>query len=117
MKPRAWSFAAALALGAVELVSACSEKVPLASIGGKCEYDEQCSEGLACKCVRRRNPDDEGPDEILAPGTCQKQDFSCSSDAGPVDSAPVDTGPVDTGSALDSGVTDSASSADAADAD
>lgn len=112
MKPRAWFFAAALVLGAVELVSACSEKVPLASIGGKCEYDQQCSEGLFCKCVRRRNPDDEGPDEILAPGTCQKQDYSCSTDAGPVDSAPLDTG-----AALDSGVPDSASSADAADAD
>jgi len=121
MKPRAWFFAAALVVGAVELVSACSEKVPLAARGGKCEYDEQCSEGLVCKCIKRRNPDDEGPDEIVAPGTCQSQDFNCkASDAGAGDTATpiLDTGTVtDTGAAGDTGAaTDSgAASTDAND--
>lgn len=99
MKPRAWFFALALVVGAVELVSACSESVPLARVGGKCEYDEQCSTGLVCKCVKKRNPDDEGPDEILVPGTCQDQSFSCKADAGVTDTGKaVDSSPVDTGS-------------------
>ena len=84
----------------VVLIAACSETVELQRQGAKCEYDEQCSQGLVCKCVRRRNPDDEGPDEILAPGYCTSlANFTkCPSDAGVTDTsfdapAPVDTAP------------------------
>jgi hypothetical protein len=102
-----------LLLGAIELPLACSTKVPLAQINKLCEYDEQCANGLACRCVRRRNPDDEGPDEILAPGICQTREHRCAGDAGITDTAVTDavteTG-TDTGA-----VTDAA--ADAADGD
>ena len=87
-------FAVLLLAFAAELPLACSTNVPLAQKNAKCEYDEQCAQGLACKCVRRRNPDDEGPDEILAPGVCQTQDYRCAGDAGTTDTAVVDTGAV-----------------------
>lgn len=107
MKPRAWFFAAALVLGAVELFSACSEKVPLQPTDGKCEFDEQCAQGLVCKCVRRRNPDDEGPDEVLSPGTCQVQSFKCTNtDAG---GTTTDTGATSADSGADTGAIDSGS--------
>lgn len=115
MRPRrAWAFAAALVLAAVELVSACSEQVALAKLGQACEYDEQCQQGLSCKCVRRRNPDDEGPDEILAPGVCQTAAYSCRADAGPSD-APADTAATDTGSTEAAPDAGSEVAADAAD--
>lgn len=86
---------------ALLLVEGCSEKVPLATQGQKCELDEQCSQGLICKCVRRRNPDDEGPDEILSPGFCTTlANFTkCPSDAGVTDTAFDSPPPVD--SAID----------------
>jgi hypothetical protein len=122
-------------LAALELVGACSDRVSLQTVGGKCEFDEQCATGLVCKCVRRQNPDDEGPDEILAPGTCQAATFTCTNtdagvaadtaappaDSGPTDSTAPDTGSLDTG-AMDGGAGDSApfdsatAAADAADA-
>lgn len=93
-------FAVLLLLFSAEIYSACSESVPLATQGQKCEFDEQCSQGLVCKCVRRRNPDDEGPDEILAPGFCTTLAAftKCPSDAGVADTAfdaptPVDAAP------------------------
>jgi len=89
---RRLAFALLLCAFAAELPLACSEKVPLAQLNALCEYDEQCAEGLACKCVRRRNPDDEGPDEILAPGRCQTASYRCAGDAGVLDTAIADTG-------------------------
>ena len=83
-----------LLLGAAALAVplACSEKVPLAQLNALCEYDEQCDQGLACRCVRRRNPDDEGPDEIIKPGVCQTQAYKCTSDAGVDETSVTDTG-------------------------
>ncbi|MBI2395818.1 MAG: hypothetical protein HYV09_40005 [Deltaproteobacteria bacterium] len=116
MRPRrAWAFAAALVLAAVELVSACSEQVELARLGQACEYDEQCQQGLVCKCVRRRNPDDEGPDEILAPGHCQTASYSCRADAGTSDTAGADTLPSDTAGTETAPDAGDAAAADAAD--
>lgn len=97
-----WLCALVMVVGVVDLCAACSTSVALQRVGGKCEYDEQCERGLVCKCVARRNPDDEGPDEILAPGTCQAQAFTCKkTDAGPADvatdsvvDAPVSDAPV-----------------------
>lgn len=84
-------FAGMLVLTALEIGVACSEQVPLGTIGTKCEYDEQCQRGLSCKCIRRRNPDDEGPDEILEPGFCAD-----STDGGSFKGCPRDGGVADT---------------------
>jgi hypothetical protein len=53
--------------------------------------------------VRRRNPDDEGPDEIIKPGICQTSAYRCATDAGVDETSVTDTGT----SVVDSGVTDS----------
>jgi hypothetical protein len=91
------------ALFAIALLVSCSEQVPLGVQNSKCEYDEQCSQGYACKCIRRRNPDEEGPDEILSPGFCTTVAAfkGCPSDAGVTDTAfdappAVDTEPLET---------------------
>jgi hypothetical protein len=99
------AFGALLLFAAIELPLACSEKVPLAGMNALCEYDEQCAEGLACRCIRRRNPDDEGPDEIIAPGICQTRDYRCAGDAGVAETSPTDTG-TDTGTMTDTAVPD-----------
>lgn len=73
---------------AIVLLVSCSESMPLGTQGAKCEYDEQCAQGYVCKCVRRRNPDADGPDEILSPGICNKDaSLKCPSDAGVADTA------------------------------
>jgi len=94
----------------------CSENAKLGTDGTACDVDEQCDPklGLVCKCVRRRNPDDEGPDEILAHGKCAKPETKCANtDAGPID-AKVDTSDASTDTALPPDTTDDASeSADA----
>ena len=95
------AFGLLLLLGVIELPLACSEKVPLAQLNSVCEYDEQCAEGLACRCVRRRNPDDEGPDEIIKPGLCQTSAYRCATDAGVDDTSVTDTGTVVVDSAPD----------------
>ncbi len=98
----------------------CSTRVPLATTGQLCEYDEQCKQPLTCKCVRRRNPDDEGPDEILAPGRCQPVQYTCAPDGGAgtgsdtggsTDTAPVESGTTDAGT-IDTGATDTGDDAD-----
>jgi hypothetical protein len=101
------AFGLLLLLGVVELPLACSTKVPLATVNALCEYDEQCAQGLACRCVRRRNPDDEGPDEIIKPGICQTSAYRCATDAGVDETSVIDTGTVVDSAAVDSGVTDS----------
>lgn len=103
---RRLAFGALLVVAAIELPVACSTKVPLAGINSLCEYDEQCANGLACRCVRRRNPDDEGPDEIIRPGVCQTQEYRCATDAGVDETSVTDTGSTDTGTAADTAVTD-----------
>ncbi len=94
-----WAFAIGMFLAAIELGAACSTQVPLAPLNAKCEYDEQCSKGLACRCIRRRNQDEEGPDEIIEPGRCvDPGNFTCPRDGGVADTAfdappTVDTAP------------------------
>lgn len=112
---RRLAFGALLVIAAIELPVACSTKVPLAGMNSLCEYDEQCANGLACRCVRRRNPDDEGPDEIIKPGVCQTQEFRCSTDAGVDETSVTDTGGTDTGSG-DTGTTADTAASDASDA-
>lgn len=89
---------AALVLSAVFLSGALLEapgcstsQVEAGGTGALCEFDEQCGTGLLCRCIRRRNPDDEGPDEVIAPGVCQTTDYVCPTDAGPSDAGPTDT--------------------------
>ena len=88
----------------------CSQKTTLGSQGTLCDVDEQCTAPLVCKCVLRRNPDEEGPDEIVKHGSCQPVGTKCAnSDAGPLD-ARLD------GVADVSDVSDSSEVSDAADA-
>jgi hypothetical protein len=93
------ALAIGLLLAAIEIAAACSEQVPLAPLNSKCEFDEQCAKGLSCKCIRRRNPDDEGPDEILEPGRCVNPlSYTCPRDGGVADTAfdappPIDAEP------------------------
>jgi hypothetical protein len=95
-------------------VTACSSQQTLASLGGSCNTTDQCQKGLVCYCVRTASPDDEGGDEVIAPGTCENVGFACS-DSGPdsasTDSAPTDSSPTDTTSpattSTDSGTADS----------
>jgi hypothetical protein len=84
----------------------CSTQVTPNSIGGRCESDDQCDRnaGLVCRCLRRKNTDDEGPDQIISPGFCQVSTFACSdsgTDAAAPDTAATDTGSADTGSAAE----------------
>lgn len=44
---------------------------------GLCDNDEQCDHAYICACVIQRNPDDEGPDEIVQHGTCELRGFKC----------------------------------------
>lgn len=94
-----WALPIGLLLAAIELSLACSTQVPLAPLGAKCEYDDQCQKGLACKCIRRRNQDEEGLDEILEPGRClNPANFTCPTDGGVADTAfdapeAIDTAP------------------------
>jgi hypothetical protein len=108
------------ALGGVAI--GCSTQVPLGQQGSPCDFDQQCdpAKGLSCECVRRRSPDDEGPDEILAHGFCDFKGVKCPKDGGS-DTSVTDTGLIDTG-ASDTGTTDTGASeagdaaSDAADA-
>jgi hypothetical protein len=81
----------------------CSTQVPPNGTGGRCESDDQCDRnaGLVCRCLRRKNTDDEGSDQIISPGFCQVPTFACS-DSGASDAAEPDS------AATDSGATDSA---------
>jgi hypothetical protein len=78
----------------------CSTQVTPNGTGGRCESDDQCdrNQGLVCRCLRRKNTDDEGPDQIISPGFCQVSTFPCS-DSGATDATPTDTAATDTGSA------------------
>lgn len=83
------------ALGAVVAVAAhlaaigctSSSQVPLGQQGGPCDYDEQCdpAQGLSCQCIVRKNPDDEGPDQIVFHGFCDKNGVKCPARDGGVD--------------------------------
>ncbi len=79
----------------------CSSDTPKAGLGDKCEESAQCDtpSGLVCRCVRRKAADEEGPEQILALGTCQKPDYKCPlADAGPIETGSdvgTDTTPID----------------------
>ena len=112
-------------LGAVSLLIAvghlgCSDNNTLGAVGAACDTDDQCSSPdlknpIVCKCVRRRNPDEEGPDEILAHGKCEPLSYKCTVLDGGGD-APVDTGS-DAAAEVDAAdVKDAADAPDVADA-
>lgn len=93
------ALATAMGLGATGFVG-CSSETPKAGLGDKCEESAQCDtpSGLVCRCVRRKAADEEGPEQIIALGTCQKADYKCPI----VDAGPVEAG-ADTGTGTDTG--------------
>lgn len=73
----------------------CASETPKAGLGEKCEESAQCdrTKDLVCRCVRRKSADEEGPEQILAPGVCQVADYKCPpADAGPLPEVGADTG-------------------------
>jgi hypothetical protein len=94
-----------------------SAQVPLGQQGGPCDFDEQCdpAQGLSCQCVVRKNPDDEGPDQIVFHGFCDKNGVKCPSRDGGVD-AHADTLAADAKDAADANDAVSTDAADANDA-
>ena len=92
------ALASALAAASAAGFVGCSSETPKAGLGDKCEESAQCDtpKDLVCKCVRRKAADEEGPEQILALGTCQKADYKCPpADAGPIEAGPdvaTDTG-------------------------
>jgi hypothetical protein len=60
------------------VAAACSTvQVELGQRGAVCRDDAQCAPGLACRCVRLRNVDDEGPDVLVEAGVCEEPTFPC----------------------------------------
>ncbi len=109
----AFTLVASLASGA-----GCSQSVAPGSVGTSCDTDEQCdaNQKLVCKCVRRRNPDEEGPDEILAHGSCQVTTYKCSNvDTGVSDGKSETT--ADTPGAEASDASETSDASDASDGD
>ncbi|MGZ3477371.1 MAG: hypothetical protein ACXWUG_28220 [Polyangiales bacterium] len=87
----------------------CSTQVTPNGTGGRCETDDQCdrNQGLVCRCLQRKNPDEEGGDEIISPGFCQVPTFKCSETG-----VATDVGVTDTGTpATDSGAAETAADA------
>jgi hypothetical protein len=126
-RPLLFALGAVVALAANVAAIGCtsSSQVPLGQQGGPCDFDEQCdpAQGLSCQCVVRKNPDDEGPDQIVYHGFCDKNGVKCPSRDGGVDARADAT---DTGVAADTGIdakdaaaadatSDAADAADAAD--
>lgn len=106
----ATTLAATFALG-------CSTQLPLGQEGSPCDEDVQCdpAQGLSCQCVKRRSPDDEGPDQILVHGFCSFKGAKCPSDAGVFEGGAIDAGAIDTG-AIDAGAESAADAPSEADA-
>ncbi|MBL8716654.1 MAG: hypothetical protein JNL79_11695 [Myxococcales bacterium] len=128
------ALASALAAASAAGFVGCSSETPKAGLGDKCEESAQCDtpRDLVCKCVRRKAADEEGPEQILALGTCQKADYKCPpADAGPIEVGPdvaTDTGadvptdgpsdaPTDAASEAGDGAADAAESSTDADPD
>lgn len=86
-------------LASALLFCGCSTQVPLGTSGSQCDDDNQCdkSQQLVCRCVRRKSPDDEGPDQIISPGVCQTAAYHCPTDGG-TETGGTDTGASDTSS-------------------
>jgi hypothetical protein len=82
----------------------CSTQVTPNGTGGRCETDDQCdrNQGLVCRCLRRKNPDEEGGDQIISAGYCQISTFACAdtgtSEVGVTDTGVTDSAPADSGS-------------------
>ena len=74
----------------------------LGSTNDVCDEDLQCAKPLVCACVEIRGTGDDGNDEIVKHGSCQKPGFKCikddaGGDAPKLDTAPVDAPPRDSG--------------------
>ncbi|GAC1352449.1 MAG: hypothetical protein NVS3B20_10080 [Polyangiales bacterium] len=79
----------------------CATRLERGGLAALCDESAQCRAPLVCKCVVRRSPDAEGPDEIVTHGKCLPVSTKCNR---------LDAGvPADRQSGLDAGVTDVAS--------
>src|SRR2546422_171181 len=77
-------------------IPACAATDPqLGSTNDSCDEDLQCSKPLVCACVEIRGTGDDGNDEIVKHGSCQKPGFKCIRDDAGTDAVKLDTAPVD----------------------
>lgn len=96
------------------MAEGCASETPKAGIGEKCEDSAQCdrTKELVCRCIRRKSADEEGPEQILAPGVCQAADYKCPpADAGPPPEGGTDTGAAETTGDAGDAATDGAKDA------
>ena len=95
---------ALLALPSLLLTFAgCTASDPqLAQQGDTCDEDLQCVQPLVCACVQTRGTGDDGNDEIVRHGTCQRPGFQCVKDDAGGETPTFDTAPLD-GNKSDSG--------------
>jgi hypothetical protein len=99
---------AALAFVVSVFAGCTSTQVPLGGKGALCDFDDQCDpgQGLGCVCIVVKNPDDEGPDQIVAHGHCDVKGVLCPGhDAGP-DATETGADASDASDAADSNVMD-----------